>query len=150
MRVVHYTKDSFVLHPIAVRNSDGAEGILTKPVGALWCSPEDSTHSWMDWCQESNYGDIEHCRKVVLEVDMANFTVIDGPQDAETKLPWYRVYDLFDAIDFEKMVREGVDGIHLTAEGEWSTKWTHPRSLYGWDCATVVILNERCIKEVRS
>lgn len=49
-------------------------------------------------------------------------------------------------IDFKTMVQKGIDAIYLTEKGQWKTRLTFPRNLYGWDCETVLILNERCIK----
>jgi hypothetical protein len=38
----------------------------------------------------------------------------------------------FQPLDFERMAQD-FDGMHLTDEGQWSTRLTQP-SLYGWDC----------------
>lgn len=148
MKVVHYTKPFFTLRPITIKNGDGKTGLFIKPHGGLWCSPLDSENTWIDWCRAENYGDIDHEQRVILDVDTSNFVVIDSVEDMETKLPWYQIHDLFQAIDFEAMVQQGIDGIHLTGKGQWETRFTWPRSLYSWDCETILILNERCIKEV--
>jgi hypothetical protein len=148
MKVVHYTKPFFKLHPITIKNGDGKTGLFIKPHGGLWCSPLDSAYGWIDWCRGESYGDIDHEQRVILDVDMSNFVVIDSIEDMETKLIWRQVHGLFGAIDFEAMVQQGIDGIHLTEKGQIDTQWSHPRSLYGWDCETILILNERCIKEV--
>jgi len=34
------------------------------------------------------------------------------------------------------------DAIHLTDRGQWATRMTHPKNLYGWDCESVLILNK--------
>ena len=68
----------------------------------------------------------------------------------ETKLLWREVHGLFQAIDFEAMVQRGIEGIYLTEKGQIDTRWTSPRSLYGWDCETILILNENCIKSVET
>ena len=151
MKVVHFSKSFFSLRPIEIKNGDGKDTLFIKPKGGLWCSPLDSNYGWKDWCQAENFGDIKQQQRVIFDVDMSNFVVIDSTKDLETKLPWIPVVDgYFWAIDFEKMVHEGVDGIHLTDKGQWDTRFTHPKSLYGWDCETIFILNERCIKSVET
>lgn len=148
MKVVHYTKPFFKLHPITIKNGDGKTELFIKPHGSLWCAPLDSAYGWIDWCRAESYGDIDHKQRVILDVDTSNFVVIDSVVDMETKLPWYQIHGLFQAIDFEAMVGQGIDGMHLTEKGQIDTRWSEPRSLYGWDCETILILNERCIKEV--
>lgn len=151
MKVVHFTKPFFSLRPIEIKNGDGKGTLFIKPKGGLWCSPLDSNYGWKDWCQAENYGDIKQQQRVIFDVDMSNFVVIDSVKDMKTKLPWIPVVDgYFRALDFEKMVHEGVDGIHLTEKGQWETRFTHPESLYGWDCETILILNERCIKSIET
>jgi len=151
MKVVHFTKPFFSLRPIEIKNGDGKDTIFIKPKGGLWCSPLDSNYGWKDWCQEESYGDIKQQQRVIFDVDMSNFVVIDSAKDMKTKLPWIPVMDgYFRALDFEKIVHEGVDGIHLTEKGQWETRFTHPEWLYGWDCETILILNERCIKSIET
>lgn len=148
MKVVHYTKPFFKLHPITIKNGDGKSGLFIKPHGGLWCSPLESDWGWIDWCKAESYGDIEHEQRVILDLDTSNFVIVDTVKDMQAKLPWVPVFDgLFWTIDFEKMVREGIDGIHLTENGQEATRFTHPISLYGWDCETILILNERAICE---
>lgn len=148
MKVVHYTKPFFKLRPITIKNGDGKTGPFIKPHGGLWCSPLDSEYGWIDWCRAESFGDIDHEQRVVFDVDTRNFVVIDSLRDMEIKLPWFQIHELFSAIDFQKMISEGIDGVHLTIKGEAETRFSYPRTLYGWDCETILILNERCIKEV--
>lgn len=149
MKVVHYTKPFFKLHPITIKNGDGKKGLFIKPYGGLWCSPLDSAYGWIDWCKAESFGDITHEQRVILDVDMTNFVVIDSVEDMESKLLWGQIiHSPFQAIDFEKIVQQGIDGVYLTEDGQYQTRFSYPRNLYGWDCETVLILNERCIKEV--
>lgn len=148
LRVVHYTKPFFKLHPIKIKNGDGKTGLFIKPNGGLWCSPLDSEYGWIDWCRAESFGDIDHEQRVILDVDVTNFVVIDSVEDMETRLPWYKIHGMFPAIDFEKMAQQGIDGVHLTVRGQADTRWSKPRSLYGWDCETLLILKKRCIKKV--
>jgi hypothetical protein len=148
VKVIHFSKPFFKLRPISIKNGDGKTGLFIKPHGGLWCSPIDSDYGWEKWCRDNSFGDVAHEQMVTLDVDTTNFVTIDSVEDMETKLPWFQIHDMFWVIDFEKLVQDGVDGIHLTEKGQIDTRWTHPHSLYGWDCETILILNERCIKEV--
>lgn len=151
MRVVHYTKEaSFELRPITIKNA-GTKGIWCKPQGGLWASPVDSEFGWPDWCRVENFGDTAKQLRVILDIDMGSFITIDS-QDDLSQLPWHPSvagFNLMEAIDFEKLVAGGVDGIYLTEQGQWATRFSFPRTLYGWDCESILILNERCIKHYR-
>ena len=146
MKVIHYTESVFKLRPIIIKNGNGRTGILAKPQGGLWCSPLNSKYGWKDWCKENDFGNVDQMQEIILNVDMINFVVINSIKDMETKLPWYKMDNLFDAIDFENLVRQGFDGVYLTIKGEGKTRYSSPHGLYGWDCETILILNERCIK----
>lgn len=148
MRVVHYSKDkSFELRPITIKNA-GTEGIWCKPIGGLWASPLDSKFGWQDWCQAEKFGDTGKQLRVIIDIDMGNFITINSKADL-SQLPWYHLagLNLLEAIDFEKLAADGVDGIYLTEQGQWATRFSYPQSLYGWDCESILILNERCIKD---
>lgn len=43
------------------------------------------------------------------------------------------------------MKNDGIECIHLTESGQWNTRLTRPLNLYGWDCESILILNESCI-----
>jgi len=151
MNAVHFTKPFFSLRPIEIKNGGMRYCELIKPLGGLWCSPLDADYGWKDWCQAQSLGDIEHDQRVIFDVDMSNFVVIDNAEDMKTRLPWFLFVDGHSmAIDFEKIVREGVDGIHLTENGLEETKFTYPESLNGWDCETILILNDRCIRSIET
>lgn len=147
MRVVHYTEDkSFELRPITVKNA-GSKGIWCKPEGGLWASPLDSEFGWQAWCRAEDFSDTEKQLRVILDIDIGNFITINS-QDDLSQLPWYHLagLNLVEAIDFEQLAAGGVDGVYLTEQGQWATRFSFPRSLYGWDCESLLILNERCIK----
>ena len=38
-------------------------------------------------------------------------------------------------------------GENIKENGQGATRFTYPRSLYGWDCETILILNARAIRE---
>ena len=143
MNVIHYARDkNFKLQPIRIANS--TDGIPIKPVGGLWASPLDSSDSWEQWCKAENFGDISSLTPVLLEIDTSNFITIDKRMDLK-KLPWYRWHGILEGVDFEELVRRGVDGIYLTSRGQVETRWAQP-GLYGWDCESILILNDKCIR----
>lgn len=150
MKVVHYTKPFFKLHPITIKNGDGKTGQFIKPQGGLWCSPLDSAYGWIDWCRDESFDDIDHKQRVIFDIDMTKFLAIDNVEDMENKLPWYLFHDMFPAIDFEELIQQGTEGIHLTEKGLIDTRWSSLHSLSGWDCETVLIMTKRCILNVET
>lgn len=153
MRVIHYTEDKkFNLMPIGIRNFK----LPIKPYGGLWCSPIGSRFGWMEWCKAENFRQGRYRKPILFEIDELNMLKIDTYKDI-AKLPWTKHpaviesgidEDLLPCIDFEQLVKDGIDSIYLTLSGERETRFTYPKNLYGWDCETVLILNEKCIKKV--
>jgi hypothetical protein len=148
MRVIHYSKDSdFTIKPIVIKNG----ALPIKPYGGIWASPEDSRYRWTEWCNAEQFGDLEKKYKIILEIDIERFITIDVASDLE-KLPWYTISGFIEMIDFEKLKKEEVDGIFLTEHGQEATRFSRflggKHDLYGWDCESILIMNERCIKKV--
>lgn len=46
-----------------------------------------------------------------------------------------RHYDLYP--DW-KRIAEDFDAVHMTDDGQWATRLTHPLNLYGWDCESTL------------
>lgn len=145
MKVTHYSDKPFELRPIEFKNGD----FPNKPDGGLWASPGEAEFGWRQWCQVEKFALDKLKHKVTLDIDTTNFITIDSASDLN-KLPWRKLHPAvsLEAIDFEELKKRDVDGILLTDKGEAETRFTHPRTLYGWDCESVLILNERCIKRV--
>lgn len=138
MRLIHYGTSAFIpelFTPIQNRN-------WHKPRGGLWSSPVDSDHSWKDWCDSESFGTLDDSFE--FEYDGETF-VIDSSFDllSMPRLAQVDGYAMFSP-DFEKMLSDGIDAIHLTAKGEPLTRFSEP-SLYGWDCETVLIMNPDCV-----
>ena len=120
-----------------------------KPLGGLWCSPAVTEWGWKEWCKEAAFYCAKHA--VQIEISTDNFYVIDCFDDldklpvAESEMPLP-----IECLNFEKIKESGIDAIHLTIKGEQETRHTHPKWLYGWDCESVLILNERCIEQVET
>ena len=96
-------------------------------------------------CHAEKFWDTEKQLKVTLDIDIVNFITINSEENL-SQLPWHHFAGLIEAINFEKLAADSVDGIYLTEQRRWATRLSFPRSLYGWDCESILILNERCIK----
>ena len=141
MKVVHYTLDSnFKLRPIKIEEGE----LPIKPKGGIWASPLKARFGWKHWCDVEKFGDISSQYPIIMDLDTTNFIVIDRGSDLD-KLSWYKIFEVLEAIDFKELVNQGIDGIYLTRRGEAETRFAFHRNLYGWDCESVLILNERCI-----
>jgi len=118
---------------------------VNKPQGGLWTSPVNSLYGWSEWSKQENfnvseeYFDLEFDGKVLK---------IDSATDMDL-LPWIECGNSH-FITFQALCALGFsyDAIHLTVKGEHETRITHPRSLYGWDCETVFVMNPDSIKEI--
>ena len=164
MKIYHYTENAnFKLYGIEIKN----KFIWCKPKGGLWTSPSNSLYGWNERCKEEGFRDNNKLTIVEMIIDVddlgnnKNLIVIDKEDDLD-KLIWSPVPDIrelvektgfkvsfgMEMVDFVKMKENGIDAIWLTMEGQWKTRLTYPRNLYGWDCECVLILNERCIKTV--
>ena len=143
MKVIHYTSSkNFKIQPIKIKNQS------IKPIGGLWVSPVKSKYGWKEWCKGENFGRGKH--KIYFDVDLSKLgIIIDSKEDLE-KLMWKkeRIMDRIEktSIDFEKMKEVGIYYIYLTENGQDETRFSYPRSLYGWDCESLLILNEKCLK----
>lgn len=110
----------------------------TKPAGGLWTSPVNSKWGWRDWSESEDYGDLSS--NFLIDFYGSVF-VIDSYEDM-LLLPWIEQSTHF--VSFEGLFE--YDAIHLTEKGQEDTRLTHPKSLYGWDCETVLIMNPDSIK----
>lgn len=112
----------------------------TKPNGGLWTSPVDSLYGWYDWCKSENFRDcnIENSFRLKLNIG-AKICKIDTLEDL-LNLPIYKTYPRY--LDFEK-ISLIYDCIWLTVNGQYDTRYSEP-NLYGWDCESVLLLNDKC------
>lgn len=116
-----------------------------KPKGGLWTSPVASKYGWIDWWEENEFGELGS----FFEIEFTGTVfVIDSVNDMN-KLPWIDL-DGHSFISFQAMCAIGFtyDAIHLTEKGQMDTRFTHPRSLYGWDCETVLVMNPDSIQAI--
>jgi hypothetical protein len=143
--VEHYTNTvDWRLKPILPNIKTHHTWPSIKPVGALYTSPVDSEYGWRHWTDEERY---ERGRyRIVLNVDLTHCLKIDSVDDMDL-LPWQTHSQLKQLhwVDYSVLVQRGVQAIWLTTEGQWATRLTYPRNLYGWDCETVAILDAACV-----
>jgi len=135
--LVHYGDDEYMsnkfepIKDVPYRN---------KPKGGLWTSPLDCKWGWKDWCITENFGNIE--KYFVIRFTGTVFK-IDSYQDA-MELPWIEQGSTHFLV-FQPLVLMGIDAVYLTENGEDETRFSDPKSLYGWDCETVLVMNPECI-----
>jgi hypothetical protein len=138
LNLIHYGDDTFSLSKFKPIQDESQQGWV-KPKGGLWTSPVDSKFGWKHWCKAEDFAiDLEHSFQLKLE---GNVIVIDCEADLE-KLCWRNVSNWF---FWEPLLAEGVDAVYLTEEGQWKTRFSRPRSLYGWDCESVLVMNPKCV-----
>jgi hypothetical protein len=149
MTLLHITNEAdFKVRPIEIVGCE-----FNKPFGGIWCSPVDSPSSWKQWLENTGAFAISD-HSVEIDINTDNVLVIDSVDDMEA-LPLLTgredaFFSPFRLFDFEALKARGVDAIHLTARGQIVTRHTRPMTFYGWDCETVLILNERCITRVEA
>lgn len=144
MVLIHYGSSHFEMsryHPIREWSVIG----WTKPLGGLWTSPVNSKFGWRQWCEANQYKD-DFNEWFKLKYN-GNTIVIDSVKDLD-KLPWKTSEKILTYPRFEPLMEQGVDAIFLTERGQWKTRLSHPKNLYGWDCETVLILNPKSIVEI--
>jgi hypothetical protein len=119
--------------------------LVNKPKGGLWASPVGCKYGWIEAAKEMAIGDFETSFAFTITGEIL---VIDSFEDLE-KFIWTTEelgpFVEFSNPDFEAMKKAGISAIHLTEKGQHETRLTHPRNLYGWDCESILILDEKCI-----
>lgn len=151
--VVHYGKNRFLKSKfIKIKNSP----YWVKPDGGLWTSPVDSKWSWKEWCDSEHFRvcDDKNSFKLKFHND-SKIAIIDSLNDLKN-MPFQKPKSIFPEksftylnkyIDFEKLVKIGIDAIWLTEKGINQTHLSQPVNLYGWDVETVLVLNKKCCFE---
>lgn len=148
LKVIHYTNErNWRIKPINITNPWKGNGIFCKPFGGLWVSPLESEYGWVDWCFDEEYGGLDKKYKVIFDIDMGEIITINEYADI-VLLPWYRVVKTAYAVDYEALKISGTKGVYLTEKGQYETRFTHPYDFYGWDCESIVILDEDIVSNI--
>lgn len=146
MQLIHHGANRFdrskFRHP--------ADSTWTKPRGqGFWASPVDSEWGWKDWCLSEEFALERLEEKFTFEITGLIIT-IDSVEDLSL-LDWVhipgKIITNLNGIRFSRMAMAGIDAIHLTVKGEDETRHSRPFNLYGWDCESVLILNESIIPD---
>jgi hypothetical protein len=144
--LIHYGSNVFdqnAMKPIKNEN-------WVKPKGGLWTSPVNSEYGWKDWCHSEQFRDCDKSNAFILQLkETAKVLIIDSLKDLENA-PLVCVSHINynqHFLDFETIAKN-YDAIWLTENGQYSTRYSHPISLYGWDCESVLLLNAKCCDQV--
>lgn len=146
MRFIHYghrcfDKERFV--PIQNREC------WNKPSGGLWASPVDSEYGWRVWCEESNFAECEEENSFTFsikpEANIYFIRTVEAANNlprAESEYSIGRImpetaFSTIMGIDFEAMVKDGVDAIVYEQSACPQLYW----KLYGWDCDSILVMN---------
>lgn len=148
MIVEHFGNDT--LQPILpVKNVS----CWNKPEGGLWTSPAECAYSWKDWCLAEKFRLELLDKSFRLDITIENMLLIDSYCDFQEKVvdSGFIKIDIpsvhIPTIDFESLAGK-YDGIYLTMNGQRETHFGYPYSIYGWDCETVLLFNNKAIKTI--
>lgn len=147
--VIHYGSKTYSPKKVGkIKNSN-----WVKPNGGLWTSPIGSEYGWKDWCEAEQFRDCIESESFKLQfIENVKLYKIDTLQDLKS-LPLTSIpgmpRGMMDFPDFE-MISKHYNGIWLTVNGQHETRFSHPLSLYGWDCESILILDSKCCKQLNS
>ena len=150
---IHYgSKELHKIKPIKNRP------YFPKPEGGLWASPVDAPFGWKEWCEREHFRENseDNSFKFVVK-DESKIIHIRDVKDLE-KLPKQKdIYGIGSHeastcyLDFEK-IQKDYDGIELHLSEEKKSVETFCNGLYfklyGWDCDSILILNDNAIEVV--
>jgi hypothetical protein len=119
-----------------------------KPDGGIWAcryTPEETyICDWQCWCIEEKFPGKWDIGVIFNLKPETRICTIDSYNDLERLMKKYRFsnvpFNFLNFLDFEIM-SEDYDVIELTSKGQSETRYSFPYNLYGWDVASVLILN---------
>jgi len=113
--------------------------VKPRPETGLWASPVDSSFGWKDWCELESFRNCSPNNSFSFQLSSdARVFVINDIDDLE-QLPWLEDRSS-NGPDYES-IREIYDVLFLTEEGQYNTRLTYPKNLYGWDCECILVMN---------
>ncbi len=120
-------------HLVPIQN-----GGFVKPKGGLWTSTYDERlgSDWIQWCLSEEFRGPEFDCWLLRPREGAKVYTIDSLADLIDLVYAYGALRNSHA-DYEKIARD-YDGVRLTKEGQWATRFSYPYSLYGWDCESTL------------
>lgn len=115
-----------------------------KPAGGLWASDESAEYGWKKWCEIEKFRECLRSNSFRFELaPTANILTLDS-KDAAGCLPEQNLgysSECCKAIDFEKLVSDGVDVIDFRLSADPRLYW----AMYGWDCDSILVLNQAVV-----
>jgi hypothetical protein len=141
MKYIHYGYDRLDVSKIKpIKN----RYMWHKPSGGLWASPVSAAMGWKEWCEQEEFmlDRLETFCTFSLRED-ANIYEINSTEDVEAMPRQDQAIQMktIKAIDFEKMLADGVDAIQFNLSANPCLYW----DLYGWDCDCILIMNPAVI-----
>jgi len=146
-KYIHYGHSKF--DPIYVRYE--VHPLACKPNMGLWASPVDTDWGWKDWCESEQWS----CSDMNLHFyftlsDSAKIFEVHSEDDIlpyliSTGTPTFTKTSIGDGIDFDRIFREGYDGMELFISEDYSM---HDGVFNVWDCDSIVVWNPDVIQEV--
>lgn len=128
-----------------------------KPDGGLWTSPIQSDWGWKEWCRLESPNWIKGMMPMMLEIEDSNILIIDSEEKTKA-LPtignpdelWLYNNHPPRIVDYEKLA-ETYDAIWVVPFKNWrSMHLTYCCDWNSWDCETVLIINPKCIKGIKT
>lgn len=111
-----------------------------KPEGGLWTSSyRDESSAWVNWMQAEQWYNHSDATAWLLTPDDPDIYQIDTLTDLKVLASEFPNEDSplsYTALDYEA-IADVFDGIWLTQQGQWQTRFSHP-NLYGWDCESTL------------
>ena len=138
--------------------TDPGAVLNNKPWGGLWACPENGILSWHNWCKSENYftNSLNKSFKFKLK-PKAKIYVIDTEEDLvniSTSLRYgFMIGQGYYCIDFERLLREGYDGIYVTDNAVIKLRRTCGKNenvigLKSWDVESLCVFNPDVIVPV--
>lgn len=127
--------------------------MFNKPNGGLWSSPVICEYGWRDWSNDNDWGDLSTNFKFIFH---GKVLIIDSLKDL-SGLPVQNLEchqrrsqrnhgaEFPRNLDFVK-INKSYDAIWLTAKGEREARFERGIDIYGWDCETLLVMNQNVIR----
>lgn len=142
MEYIHYGDRIFDMNKFKkIKNIN-----FVKPEGGLWASRVDAKYGWIDWIKDNDFCTDKYAKDNFFKFrlrDEANILVINSANILK-KLPRSKTETAsLIILDFEELSKM-YDAIEVLISECNELYW----DLYGWDCDSILIMNEDIIEEV--
>lgn len=148
-RWVHYTGTADAIIPFSVLQADAMDRFF-KPKG-LWITPENTNHSWYDWCVAEEFGlrNLSYIHDVKLSTK-ANLLILNGASELDMFTKQYardNAMTRLSAIDWQRVATD-YQGV-LIPRYIWERRLDGDCGwYYGWDCGSGCIWDSDAIESV--